>query len=94
MRFEDQIRLINQHTDIFTTAGSAVYNVLFALHRPRLHMLTSEVPRADYFLTPAVAETPTTFLTFWAGAVDRGSTRPQPSLRYPQFVDYLESPGC
>ena len=37
MAFEDQIRLINRHTDIFTTAGSAAYNVLFALHQPRLH---------------------------------------------------------
>jgi len=93
MRFEDQIRLMNQHTDIFTTAGSAVYNILFALRRPRLHMLTSGVPRADYFLTPAVAETPTTFCNF-LGRGGRPAINKTPTIvEIPECVDYLESTG-
>jgi hypothetical protein len=93
MRFEDQIRLINQHTDIFTTVGSAVYNVLFALHRPRLHLLTSGVPRADYFLTPAVAETPTTFCNFLGRGGRAGINKTPTIAEIPQCVDYLESTG-
>jgi hypothetical protein len=93
MRFEDQIRLINQHTDIFTTVGSAVYNVLFALHRPRLHLLTSGVPRADYFLTPAVAETPTTFCNFLGRGGRAGINKTPTIVEIPQCVDYLESTG-
>jgi capsular polysaccharide biosynthesis protein len=93
MAFEDQIRLINRHTDIFTTAGSAAYNVLFALHRPRLHMLTSEVPRADYFLTPAVAETPTTYLNF-LGRGGRPAINKTPAIvEISKFVDYLDTRG-
>ena len=41
MTFEDQVRLVNEHTDIFSNAGSAAHNVLFALHEPRLHLLTN-----------------------------------------------------
>jgi hypothetical protein len=93
MRFEDQIRLMNQHTDIFTTAGSAVYNILFALHRPRLHMLTSGVPRADYFLTPAVAETPTTYCNF-LGRGGRPAINKTPTIvEIPECVGYLDSTG-
>jgi hypothetical protein len=55
MAFEDQVRLVNQHTDIFTSAGSAAYNVLFARNGPRFHFLTSGIPRQDYFLIPTVA---------------------------------------
>jgi capsular polysaccharide biosynthesis protein len=93
MRFEDQIRLINQHTDIFTTAGSAAYNVLFALHRPRLHMLTSGVPRADYFLTPAVAETPTTYCNFLGRGGRPGINKTPTVVEISKCVDYLDSHG-
>ena len=41
MTFEDQVRLVNEHADIFSNAGSAAHNVLFALHEPRLHLLTN-----------------------------------------------------
>jgi len=93
MAFEDQIRLINRHTDIFTTVGSAAYNVLFALHRPHLHMLTSEVPRADYFLTPAVAETPATFCNF-LGRGGRPAINKTPTVvELSKFVDYLDTHG-
>jgi hypothetical protein len=93
MAFEDQIRLINRHTDIFTTVGSAAYNVLFALHRPRLHLLTSGVPRADYFLTPAVAETPATFCNF-LGRGDRPAINKTPTVvELSKCVDYLDSGG-
>jgi capsular polysaccharide biosynthesis protein len=93
MAFEDQIRLINRHTDVFTTVGSAAYNVLFALHQPRLHLLTSGVPRADYFLTPAVAGTPTAYLNF----LDRGGrpaiNKTPTIVEISNFVEYLDTRG-
>jgi hypothetical protein len=93
MAIEDQIRLINRHADIFTTVGSAAYNVLFALHRPRLHMLTSGVPRADYFLTPAVAETPATFCNF-LGRGGRPAINKTPTIvELSKCVDYLDTHG-
>jgi hypothetical protein len=93
MAFEDQIRLINQHTDVFTTVGSAVYNVLFALHQPRLHLLTSGVPRADYFLTAAVAETPATYCNF-LGRGGRPAINTTPTLvELSKFVDYIDTSG-
>jgi hypothetical protein len=93
MAIEDQIRLINRHTDIFTTVGSAAYNVLFALHRPRLHLLTSGVPRADFFLTPAVAETPATFCNF-LGRGGRPAINKTPTIvELSKCVDYLDTHG-
>jgi hypothetical protein len=93
MAFEDQVRVVNRHTDIFTTAGSAVYNVLFAFNRPRLHLLTSGVPRADFFLTPAVAETPTTYCNV-LGRGGRAALNKTPTIvEFASFADYLDSRG-
>jgi hypothetical protein len=63
MTLEDQIRLVNSHTDIFSSMGSAAHNVLFALNRPRLHLLASrdDIP-ANYFLCSVLAGAPTTFV--------------------------------
>ncbi len=93
MTFEDQVRLVNRHTDIFAAAGSAAYNVLFAQHRPNLHVLTSGVPRADYFLTPAVAETPATYLNY-LGRGDRPSINTTPvAVEMSEIADYLDNQG-
>ena len=63
MTFEDQVRLINGHTDIFSNAGSAAQNVLFALHTPRLHLLTNGAEFSpDYFMHASVVGAPTTFI--------------------------------
>jgi hypothetical protein len=63
MPIEDQLRLINSHTDIFSSLGSAAHNILFALGKPRLHLLASrdDIP-ANYFLCSALADAPTTFV--------------------------------
>lgn len=63
MTFEDQIRLMNAHTDIFSSLGSAAHSVIFALNSPRLHLLASRdaIP-ANYFLCSALAAAPTTFI--------------------------------
>jgi hypothetical protein len=63
MPFPEQVRLINGHKEIFSSLGSAAHSVLFALHRPRLHLLTGRenIP-ANYFLCSSIAETPTTFV--------------------------------
>jgi hypothetical protein len=63
MTIEEQVRLINGHSDIFSTLGSAAHNILFALAKPRLHLLAfrDNIP-ANYFLCSALAEAPTTFV--------------------------------
>ena len=63
MTIEEQVRLINGHSDIFTTLGSAAHNILFALDKPRFHLLASrdDIP-ANYFLCSVLAESPTTFI--------------------------------
>jgi hypothetical protein len=63
MSLEDQVRLVNAHTDIVSSIGSAAHNVLFALNQPRLHLLVSrdDVP-ANYFLCSVLAAAPTTFV--------------------------------
>jgi hypothetical protein len=63
MSIEDQVRLINSHSDIFSSLGSAAHNILFALGKPRLHLLANrdDIP-ANYFLCSALAEAPTTFV--------------------------------
>jgi hypothetical protein len=69
MTIEDQARLINGHSDIFSSLGSAAHNILFALGKPRLHLLASrdDIP-ANYFLCSVLAESPTTFVNcFSAG---------------------------
>jgi hypothetical protein len=65
MTFADQVRLFNAnaHTDIFTSTGSAAHNVLFALHRPRLHLLTDDDPASwNFLLCSALVEAPTSFV--------------------------------
>jgi hypothetical protein len=63
MSFEEQVRLVNAHTDIVSNAGSAAHNVLFARHQPRLHLLTSGHQFSpDYFLYATISGTPTTFI--------------------------------
>jgi hypothetical protein len=63
MSFEEQVRLVNEHTDILSNAGSAAHNVLFALHGPRLHLLTNAHQFSpDYYLYARVSGVPTTFI--------------------------------
>ena len=63
MTIEDQVRLVNGHSDIFSSLGSAAHNILFALGTPRLHLLASrdDIP-ANYFLCSALVGAPTTFV--------------------------------
>jgi hypothetical protein len=63
MTIEDQIRLINSHSDVFSSIGSAAHSILFALGKPRLHLLAhrDSVP-ANFFLCSALADAPTTFV--------------------------------
>src|SRR5918994_1642872 len=63
MTIEEQARLINGHSDIFSTLGSAAHNILFALGKPRLHLLAfrDNIP-ANYFLCSILADAPTTFV--------------------------------
>jgi hypothetical protein len=93
MTFEDQVRLVNQHANIFTSAGSAAYNVLFALNGPTVHFLTSGVPRQDYLLTPKVAGAKASYTNCF-GRGGRSSINTTPLLvETPKLVDYLEQGG-
>lgn len=93
MTFPDQVRLFNQHTDFFTSAGSAAYNILFALHGPTLHVLTCGIPRQDYFLAPAVAGAPSAYCNGF-GRGGRPSINTTPVLAdLPTIADYLETSG-
>jgi hypothetical protein len=73
MTFVDQIRLINSHRDIFSAVGSAAHSILFALGKPRLHLLAhrDSIP-ANFFLCSVLAEAPTTFVNC-LGSGDRRS---------------------
>jgi hypothetical protein len=93
MSFEDQVRLFNRHADIFTSDGSAAYNVLFALNRPTMHFLTSDIPRQDYFMLPAVCESPAGYcncLSRGGRPFHKATPRLAESLK---LVDYLETRG-
>jgi len=93
MSFEDQVRLFNRHADIFTDTGSAAYNMLFAFNQPTLHFLTSDVPRQDYFLLPAVCDCPAAYCNC-LGRGGRLFSKSTPLLaQIPQIVDYLETRG-
>lgn len=93
MTFEDQVRLFNQHSDIFTSAGSAAYNVLFSLNRPTLHVLTCGIPREDFFLAPAVAEASSAYCNCF-GRGSRPAINTTPLLaETPKLADYLDTGG-
>ncbi len=63
MTFDDQIRLINAHADIVSSIGSAAHTILFALGKPRLHLLAHrESISGNFFLCSAIADVPTTFV--------------------------------
>jgi capsular polysaccharide biosynthesis protein len=97
MTFEDQVRLVNAHTDIFSSTGSAAHNILFALHRPRLHLLTSGASAyRSFFLCSASAGAPTAFVN----CLDTGARSAEDYQRWlpevvamPSVVDYLDTIG-
>jgi hypothetical protein len=96
--FEEQVRLINSHAEIFSNAGSAAQNVLFALHGPGLHLLTNGADFSpDYFMHATIVGTPTSFVN-GLGTGGRGSF-PKAGKLTPHLVDmamcvaYLEQRG-
>jgi Glycosyltransferase 61 len=98
MPFKDQVRLVNSHTDIFSNAGSAAQNVLFALHAPRLHLLTHEHHFSpDYFMHRYLLGTPTTFInclgTGGRPAFDWARVRMPHLLDTPRLLTYLAQKG-
>jgi capsular polysaccharide biosynthesis protein len=93
MSFRDQVKLFNQHTDIFTSAGSAAYSVMFSLNQPTLHFTTAEIPRQDYFLLPAVVGAAASYCNcFNRGG--RPAIKTTPLLaELPRLVEYLDMRG-
>jgi hypothetical protein len=75
MSIEDQIRLINSHSDIFSSVGSAAHSILFALGKPRLHLLANRdsIP-ANFFICSVLADAPTTFINC-LGSAGRASAK-------------------
>jgi Glycosyltransferase 61 len=98
MTFEDQVRLINGHADIFSNAGSAAQNVLFALHAPRLHLLTNGHRFSpDYFMHASLVGAPTSFINCLGTAGRKsfpGEHKLTPHLvDVPALLNYLERQG-
>lgn len=92
MTLSDQVRLFNRHTDIICPQGSAAHGILFALARPRLHLLTPSTVISDYFLTPTLAQSQTAFINCLATAVDGGPNFPL-ALEARKLVGYLSGHG-
>ncbi len=98
MSFEEQVRLINEHTDIVSNAGSAAQNVLFALHAPRLHLLTNGPNFSpDYFMHSSLVGSETSFIN----CLSTGGREPFPGnqkltphlLDATTLLDYLKQRG-
>ncbi|HEU5433211.1 MAG TPA: glycosyltransferase 61 family protein [Thermomicrobiales bacterium] len=97
MTFENQVRLVNAHADIFSNVGSAAHNILFALQSPRLHLFANgdRIPR-NFHLCSALAHAPTAF-------VNGLDTRQRPTFDGSQstplvvdpsnLIDYLHEQG-
>lgn len=93
MTFDDQVRLVNRHHDIFTSAGSAAYLPLFALQPPRLHTLTAGIPLHDYFLVPRILGAEAFFCNCFTGDNRPSDYYLPPVLEMSKLADYLESRG-
>ena len=93
MSLADQIRLVNRHQDIFTSAGSAAYLPLFAERPPRLHLLTAGVPFQDFFLAPAAAGIDVHYANCFTGG-DRLSVNYAPlRVEMGRVAGYLDARG-
>jgi len=98
MTFEDQVRLVNEHVDIFSNAGSAAHNVLFALHQPRLHLLTNGLQFSpDYFMYSTIVGAPTSFInclnTGERPRFERAHKLTPHLLDTPKLLEYLDQRG-
>ena len=98
MTFEEQVRLVNEHMDIFSNAGSAAHNVLFALHEPRLHLLTNGLQFSpDYFLYAIIVGAPTSFInclsTGERPSFERAHKQTPHLLDTPKLLEYLDQRG-
>ena len=91
LTIEDQIRLINSHSDIFSTVGSAAHSILFALGNPRLHLLADrESVPGNFFLCSMLANAPTTIVNCM-GSGDRVSTKTERLYRGAETVGKSEA---
>jgi hypothetical protein len=100
MTFEDQVRLVNEHVDIVSNAGSAAHNVLFALQQPRLHLLTNGAQFSpDYFLysNSSIAAASTSFINCLSTAerprFQRAHKQTPHLLDAPKLLEYLDQRG-
>ncbi len=98
MTFEDQVRLVNGHTDLFAAVGSAAHAVLFAHGRPALHLLANgDRVSPNYFLCSKLAESPTTLVnclgTSGRSILPGAPTHTPDFAEVPKLVEYLEGRG-
>ncbi len=93
MSFVDQVRMVNRHREIFTSAGSGAYMPLFARTPPRLHVLTAGIPFLDFFLAPRAAGMPASFGNVFTGG-DRFVAHYAPLLvQFDRLNAYLDAVG-
>jgi capsular polysaccharide biosynthesis protein len=93
MTLEDQIRLVNRHRDVFTSAGSAVYGTLFSLSPLRVHFLTAGIPILDYFLVPKAAGAEASYSNCFAGDDTSSLWYLPPRVEMDKLSAYLDSLG-
>lgn len=97
MTFEDQVRLVNAHTDLFSSTGSAAHTILFALHHPRLHLLAGGGTRFTSFkICSHLVAAPTAVVRCLDGGErsDGDYARWLPDVvRIPRLVEYLDERG-
>jgi hypothetical protein len=91
--FAEQVRLVNQHRHLLTSAGSAAYNALFARHPPTLHLLTAGLPRQDYFLLPAVLAAPAAFCNCLRDGGRPAITKTPLLVETPPLISHLAEHG-
>ena len=80
LSFVDQVRMFNQHADIFACDGSAAHGVLLALGAPRVHLFVNGAAGPDFFLSSKVAGAAMTFVNALDQRQARGLTRIHPHL--------------
>lgn len=86
LSLDEQVRLFNDHTDIFACAGSAAHTVLFTLGHPRLHLLTTDVPAPEFFIVALISGAELAFINCLQG--EDNHTFPR-MLDLPPIVQYL-----
>ena len=88
LTFDEQVLLFNSHHDYIGCFGSAMHSVLFAQHRPRLHLLTSGMPQLDFLTVPSLSNASLSLVNCLKG---NSATNAPRTLDVSAALEYLDS---